>query len=116
MALTIPCNTSRVVGLDEFIDYVHSSVDLRDQDSVAGAARCSAAGQRRRAGGAPHQPAGENPVPQARPWLGPGDLLGEGRDFLPRANVWPSNADIASGRVYQDQFSYHRPTTTTTTS
>ena len=38
MALTVACDHSRLVTLDEFIDYVHANVDLKDMDSVAAAA------------------------------------------------------------------------------
>ncbi|HWY23277.1 MAG TPA: hypothetical protein VNX47_00060 [Nevskia sp.] len=109
MALTIPCDTSRVVDLDEFIDHVHSHVDLRDQDSIAAAAPMfrALANDRelvvRRINQQVKTRFRSQAVASAQVIY-----LGEGRDFYLRANVWPSNADIASGRVYQDQFSYHQ--------
>jgi hypothetical protein len=109
MALTIPCNTARVVGVDEFIDYVHSSVDLRDQDSIAAAAPMfrGLANDRelvvRQINRQVKTQFKSQAVASAQVIY-----LGEGREFYLRANVWPSNADIASGRVYQDQFSYHQ--------
>jgi hypothetical protein len=109
MALTIPCDTARVVALDEFIDYVHDSVDLRDQDSVAAAAPMfrGLANDRelvvRQINRQVKTQFRSQAVASAQVIY-----LGEGRDFYVRANVWPSNADIASGCVYQDQFSYHQ--------
>ena len=34
-------------------------------------------------------------------------FLGGGRDFYVRANLWPSLADLSTGRVLQDHFGYH---------
>ncbi len=109
MALTIPCNTTRVVGIDEFIDYAHSNVDLRDQDSIAAAATMfrGLANDRELVVSRINQQVKTQFKSQA---VASAQViyLGEGREFYIRANVWPSNADIASGRVYQDQFSYHQ--------
>ena len=108
MAITISGSTSRVVSLDEFIDHVHTQVDLRDQDSVAAAASMfqGLANDRelvvRQLNRQVKHQFRSQAVASAQVIF-----LGEGRDFYVRANVWPSNADIASGRVYQDQFAYH---------
>jgi hypothetical protein len=108
MALTLPCDTSRIVGIDEFIDHVHHHVDLHDLDSVAAAAPLlrGLANDRelvvRRINQQVKTQFRSQAVASAQVIY-----LGEGRDFYLRANIWPSNADIASGRVYQDQFSYH---------
>jgi hypothetical protein len=108
MALTLTCNTDRVVSLDEFIDHVHSHVDLRDQDSIAAAAPMfrGLANDRGLVVSRINQQVKERfrsrTVASAQ-----AIFLGSGREFYLRANVWPSHADIASGRVYQDQFSYN---------
>ncbi len=108
MAVTIACDSPDVVNLDQFIEHVHSRVDLRDMDSIAAAApmfrglandRELVVNQLNRQ--VKHQFKTRS-VASAQVIF-----LGEGKDFYIRANVWPSDADIASGRVYQDQFSYH---------
>jgi hypothetical protein len=108
MAITIPGSTSRSASIEEFIDHVHSSVDLRDLDSVAAAAPMfqALANDRelvvRQLNRQVKQQFRSQAVASAQVIY-----LGEGRDFYVRANVWPSDADIASGRVYQDQFAYN---------
>ncbi len=108
MAITVSCDSSRLVSLDEFIDYVHTNVDLHDQDSVLAAApmfQCIANDRelvvRQLNRQVKNQFKSQN-VPSAQVLY-----LGEGKNFYLRANIWPSNADIASGRVYQDQFAYN---------
>jgi hypothetical protein len=108
MAISISGSTTRVVGIDEFIDYAHTNIDLHDMDSVAAAApmfralandRELVVRQLNRQIKAQYK---SQSVASAQVIY-----VGEGRDFYIRANVWPSNADIASGRVYQDQFAYN---------
>jgi len=108
VALTLSCDHPDVVSLDEFIDHVHSSVDLRDMDSIAAAAPMlrGLANDRdmvvQRLNRQIKQQFRSQSVASAQVIY-----LGEGRDFYVRANLWPSNADVAAGRVYQDQFAYH---------
>ncbi|HZR37864.1 MAG TPA: hypothetical protein VFA75_21010 [Nevskia sp.] len=108
MALTIPCRTDRVASLDEFIDHVHTHVDLRDQDSIAAAAPMlrALANDRELVVRRINRQVKDRFRNQA---LASAQViyLGAGREFYVRANVWPSSADVASGRVYQDQFAYH---------
>jgi len=108
MATTIPCDNDEIVTLEEFIDYVHSHVDLQDLDSVAAAAPKfrSLANDRGLVVRHLNRQVKENFRSQVIP-SAQALFLGDGRDFYVRANVWPSYADIASGRVYQDQFSYN---------
>jgi len=108
MALTIPCTTSRSIGLEEFIDHVRREVDLRDVDSIAEAALMLAAL-------ANDRDLVVNQLNRQMKGIFKGAtvasaqviFLGEGKNFYVRANAWPSTADIAAGRVYQDQFSYN---------
>lgn len=108
MALTIACENSRLVTLDEFIDFVHTEIDLRDMDSVATAAPMlrGLANDHELVVSRLNQQVKDNFRSQVIP-SAQALFLGDGREFYVRANIWPSNADIASGRVYQDQFSYH---------
>ena len=108
MALTIACDHTRLVTLDEFIDHVHASVDLEDMDSVAAAAPMfrGLANDRglvvRQLNRQVKEHFRSDVIPSAQALF-----LGEGRNFYVRANVWPSDADLASGRVNTDQFTYH---------
>src|SRR5882757_2712224 len=108
MAITIACNNAEIVTLDEFIDYVHTHVDLQDLASVATAAPKfrSLANDRALVVRHLNHQVKENFRSQVIP-SAQALFLGDGRDFYVRANIWPSNADLASGRVYQDQFSYN---------
>lgn len=108
MALTIACDHSRLVTLDEFIDHMHGSVDLEDMDSVAAAAPMfrGLANDRelvvRQLNRQVKEHFRSDVIPSAQALF-----LGDGRNFYVRANIWPSSADLASGRVNQDQFTYH---------
>jgi hypothetical protein len=108
MALTIPCRSDRSVGLDEFIDHVHTHVDLRDQDSIVAAAPMlrALANDRGLVVSRINQQVKDRFNREA---LASAQViyLGAGREFYIRANIWPSAGDIAGGRVYQDQFPYH---------
>ena len=108
MARTIICNTSNVITLDEYIDHVTTHVDLLDQDSIAESAPMLRALANDR----------ELVVRQLNAQIKRffrGDtfpsaqavFLGMGTNFYVRANLWPSSADVANGRVYQEQFAYH---------
>ena len=108
MAITIPCSTTQVAGIDEYIEHVRTRVDLRDNDSLAASAPMlrALANDRelivrelnRRIES--YLVTGNLPSAQSL-------LLGRGDDFYVRANIWPAMADMASGRAYQDQFSYN---------
>lgn len=108
MARTIICNTTDVITLDEYIEHVTANVDVRDPDSIAESAPMLRALANDR----------ELVVRQLNAQIKRffrGDtfpsaqavFLGMGTDFYVRANLWPSSADVASGRVYQEQFAYH---------
>jgi hypothetical protein len=108
--LTIACEHSRLVTLEEFIDHVQSQVDLHDMDSVAAAApmfRGLANDQElvvRKLNLQVKECFRQEMTPASQTVY-----LGGGPGFYVRANTWPSNADLASGgRVYQDQFGYHQ--------
>jgi hypothetical protein len=108
MALSIPCNTTRLVTVDEYVDHVRSSIDFRDMDSVAASAPMlrGLANDRELVARQLNQRIenylsdGALPTAQAL-------FLGGGKDFYIRAAVWPAISDMASGRTYQDQFAYN---------
>jgi hypothetical protein len=107
MARTIITQNDSTVSIGEFIEYVTRQVDLRDFDSIAAAAPMlrGLANDRRLVIDRLNQQVSKlfrsESVASAQVIF-----LGEGKDFFLRANIWPSLADLASGRVYQDQFSY----------
>ena len=108
MAINVICDTTRVVSIDEFVDYVHGHVDVRDPDSVIAAAPMLQGLANDR------QLVVERLNQQIKLLFqhravssGQVIFLAQGKEFYVRANVWPSSADVANGRIYQDQFSYN---------
>ncbi|MDB5971461.1 MAG: hypothetical protein JWQ90_3911 [Hydrocarboniphaga sp.] len=107
MARTIETRNESVVSIEEFIDFVHAQVDLRDLDSIETAApllRGMANDRQLVVSRLNRQVLNlfrTETIASAQVIY-----LGEGRDFYLRANVWPSLSDLSSGRVYQDQFAY----------
>lgn len=108
MALTIPCRTAQVVGLDDYVDYVQSKVDLTDLDSVA-----SSASMLRALANDRTLVVRElnnlllNPKPSLR-WSSVHSLvLAQGEGFYVRANIWPANSDLANSAAYHSQLAYN---------
>ncbi|MDE2148697.1 MAG: hypothetical protein KGJ55_02445 [Gammaproteobacteria bacterium] len=108
MAVTLAVDRDDVVGLDEFIDFVNREVDLRDRDSLLGAApRLRALANDRGLVARRLNALVENLFTGEVSPSAQSIFLGAGEGFYVRANLWPSNADISAGRIYQDRFSYH---------
>jgi hypothetical protein len=107
VALSIVCSNNRTVSPAEFVDHIRANVDLRDVDSIAAAAPMlrGLANDRelvvRQLNRQVSNLFGGRVIASAQTVF-----LGEGKDFYVRANIWPSSADVANGRVYQDQFAY----------
>ena len=107
MAKVIVCNTTAIASIGEYVEYISSKVDLRDLESVIDSATMlrALANDRflivrelnRRLEGA----CSDEGVASAQTLL-----LGRGKDFYVRANIWPAISDMAAGRAYQDQFAY----------
>ena len=108
MALTIPCNTTRIVSVDEYIDHMRTNVDLRDEESVAASAPMlrALANDRelvvRELNRRIENYLSDGSIPSAQSLL-----LGRDDAFYVRANIWPAISDMAAGRAYQDQFAYN---------
>lgn len=108
MALTIPCESPKLVSIDEYVDYIESNVDLRDLDSIAASAPMlrALANDRtlvvRKLNEQVENSFGKAFIPSAQ-----SVLLGKGAEFYVRAAIWPSTADVAGGRLYQERFAYH---------
>ena len=107
MARTIAVETSRVASVDEYFEYVSTEVDLRDLDSIAESAPMLAAlaNDRELVVGELNRLV-ETEFRASALSSAQSLFLGKGDGFYVRANIWPSSADVASGRLYQDQFSY----------
>jgi len=107
MAVTVICDTTEIVSLEEYLDYVRRNLDPTDTDTLL----ASAPMLRKLAND--RELVVKKLNEQIKRSLSGRVLtttqvvfLGEGKDFYLRANIWPSTADVANGRVYQDQFSY----------
>lgn len=104
----LPYDTQRVVALDEYFDYVNRNVDLYDLDSIADSAFMLAgvANDRKlivdrlnaRVRDALEFRASESSAQVV--------FLGRGNGFYLRANIWPSESDLAHDRLFKDQFAY----------
>lgn len=107
MALTLPCDTRKVVSIDEYVEHVHS-IDLTDLDALAESAPMLRAlannrtlvVQRMNEEIEKSFRASYLPTAQAI-------FLGGGTDFYVRAATWPSSAAVSGGRLYQENFAYH---------
>lgn len=108
MALTLHCESSTVLRLDDYLDRVEAEVDLRDPESIAASAPWlrELANDRslvvNRLNRYVEETFSGRDYGSAQ-----AILLGRRKDFYVRANLWPSTRDVATARVYQDQFSYN---------
>ncbi len=108
MALTLQCHNTNIISIDEYLDHIESQVDLTDPDQViASAPMLKALANDRNLVLTRLNAYVEEAF--ASPGLSSAQaiLLGRRKRFYVRANLWPSASDVGSGRMYQDQFSYH---------
>lgn len=108
MARNIPCGTTSILSIEEYVDHVARKVDVRDLDSVAESAPLLKAlandrslivrelNQRLEAS------LKDGGIASAQTLV-----LGKGAGFYVRANIWPAISDMATGRAYQNQFAYN---------
>lgn len=108
MALTIPCNTTEIISLENYLEHVRTKVDVRDIESLAASAPKLRALANDRAlivrelNSRIENYLTDGALPSAQALF-----LGRGDGFYVRANIWPAISDMASGRAYQDQFAYN---------
>lgn len=108
MAKTFNAQNSKVVTLPEFMEFVRANVDVNDVDSVGSAAQMlrGLANDReivvRRLNWQIQNLFSTDALAATQVLF-----LGGGGSFYVRANLWPSLADISTGRVLQDHFGYH---------
>jgi hypothetical protein len=108
MALTIPCATTNVITIDDYVEHIRRHVDLRDIDSIASSAQMlrALANDRTMIIKKLNERV-ENFLTGGTIASAQALLLGLGNDFYVRANIWPAITDMANGRAYQDQFAYN---------
>lgn len=108
MAITIHTDSSDVLSVAEYMAYVSAKVNLADTDSVlASAPMLRALANDRQLFVRRLNELVENAFTRDTFSSAQSILLGTGKDFYVRANVWPSTADVAGGRLYQDQLAYN---------
>jgi hypothetical protein len=108
MALTISASTTKAIGLDEFIEYVESEIELQNEESVASAALMlrSLANDRTLVVRELNNLL-LNPRAFLRWSTVHSVILGQGQGFYVRANIWPSSNDMVNARAYQNQIAYN---------
>lgn len=108
MAITVPCRSTQTVSLDEYIEFVSRKVNLSKEDDIAASAPMlrALANDRTlivdRLNRLVANAFDRESVPSAQ-----AIFLGQGDNFYVRANIWPSSADVAGGRLYQERFAYN---------
>lgn len=108
MALTLHCDTDATIRLEEYLDRVEAEVDLSDPDSIAASAPWLRALTNDRSLVVNRLNRYVEESFSGRDYgSAQAILLGRRKDFYVRANLWPSARDVATARVYQDQFSYN---------
>lgn len=108
MALTLSCQNTNQITVDEYLAHVESQVDPRDPDSVIASAPLLKAVANDRSLVVSRLNTYVEDAFRA-PGLASAQaiLLGRGKHCYVRANLWPSANDVGAGRMYQDQFSYN---------
>lgn len=108
MALTIPCDNSRVATIDEYLDHINKNVRFTEEESVVASAPMLRALANNRAmvlermNSAVEANFGGRYLRSAQAFE-----LARGPDYLVRAAIWPPASSVATGRIYQEQFSYN---------
>jgi hypothetical protein len=110
VALTLPVQTSEVIGLDEYLEHVRATVDVRDLDSVIASAPRLAALANHRSFLAEHLCAGLRHWEQFQPgneYISQSFILGRGPGWFVRANVWTPRAESDEVRSTQDRVNFY---------
>jgi len=108
MALTVQTNTTRIIGIEEYVDHVQAEVRLSDYDSLAASASAlrELANDRtvvvKKLNERIEDFLTDGAIPSSQ-----SILLGRGKGFYVRASIWPAINEIANGGAYQDQLAYN---------
>ena len=111
MAITIPCETDEVLDLDDYIAYVQDHVDIRDEDSLADSAPKlrQLANNRDLIVDRINRELDDWTTFQIdNNYTSQTVLLGGGRDFYVRANMWLPLAERPHDRDWQDKLFFYR--------
>lgn len=109
MAYTISCQGKESLELDEYLELVRSKVDLGDEQSLADSAPWlhALANNRELIVQRLNDLVYDQFKTKGLPYSSSQTIfLGSGENFMLRANIWPSTADIVAGRVFQSQLIY----------
>lgn len=114
MAITIKADTKNSMELDEYVDYVATSVDLLDEDSIlSGAHALKALSNNRRfiADRINEELHAWNSFQETNLYTSPTIMLAQGNGFFVRANIWePPRLDGVDTQFLTDQlFAYQIP-------
>lgn len=110
MALTLPVQTSEVIGIDEYVEHVRTAVDVRDLDSVIASASKLAALANHRTFLAEYLCSGLRNWQQFQPrneYISQSFILGRGPGFFVRANVWTPRAESDDIRSTQYRVTFY---------
>lgn len=111
MALTLACETDKVLDLEEYIAYVAEKVDIRDEDSLADSAT-----KLRQLSNHPGLIV-DRMNRELEDWTSfqtdnfytsQTMMLGAGKEFYVRANMWLPPAKLAVDQDWQDRLFYYR--------
>jgi hypothetical protein len=110
VALTLPVQTSEVIGLDDYLEHVRATVDVRDLDSAIASAPQLAALANHRSFLAEHLCAGLaqwESFQAGNEYISQSFILGRGPGWFVRANVWTPRAESDEVRSTQDRVSFY---------
>jgi hypothetical protein len=114
MAITIQADTKSSIELDDFVDYVATSVDLLDEDSIMSSANVlKALSNNRRfiADRVNEELHAWDSFQETNLYTSPTIMLAQGNGFFVRANIWePPRVDGVDTQFLTDQlFAYQIP-------
>lgn len=113
MAISTYCSTDDIIEIDEFIEYVETEVDLDDEDSLVAAATMlqALANNKRALIEIFNHDLLSYDINAGASYSQSSSVLGVGRykNFVIRANLWPSNRAVSMRTVEDSLFSYELP-------
>jgi hypothetical protein len=113
MALTLETHTAESIGLEEYVEYISHNVEVRDLDSVSASAPQLAALSNNRTFLTEHinnELRDWRHFQLANSYTAQTLLLGLGKDFIVRANIWvPPARDIRTRDAQNQMFYYQIP-------
>src|SRR5689334_21034290 len=111
MALTIACETDEVLDLEEYIAYVQDKVDIRDEDSLADSAikLRQLANNRDLVVDRINRDLNDwTSFQEENSYTSQTVMLGRGKEFYIRANMWLPPAKFSQDQEWQDRLFFYR--------